>query len=527
MNSKRLTVTCLVAILMLSVGVGNVFATPQAGGTLNIAIKSVGTLDPHLTSSDFDFAVLSQIFNTLVRTGKDRNPIPDLAESWENPDDTTWVFNLRRGVYWHDGNSVFAKGKSREVTAEDVKYSLERVLDPATKSPSAGALTNITAIEVIDDYTVKLVTEGPDPFLLDAIRLAGIAIVPHEAVEKLGPSGFARQPVGSGPFKLVRFVPDDQVALARNEDYWNKPLLQGVTFKIIPDDIVAVMALEAGDVHVSLSVPPSEVDRLRGDKRIKLYRSALGWYRGLGFNVDTPPFDELNVRKALTIATDIDSAVQNVFGENAIRAYGQVGPGVVGYDPSLKDLWSYDPDGALELFKEAGFTPGADGVLQRDGKKLTVDIKTMNEPARVKMVTIMVTQLRKLGIDAKISTQEVGTWVADLQSGNTGLFMDFAYTGPTGLHAMFHSANAGISNAHFYRNPAVDALLERGSITIDTQAREAIWLEAQRLIMEDAPIIPLYFEFGYTACDAKVNDFVPQEWNLNLVSEENNVWLNR
>ena len=527
MKTNRLTVAFLVAMLMLSLGTGSSFAAPQAGGTLNIAIKSVGTLDPHLTSSDFDFAVLSQIFNTLVRTGKSGSPIPDLAEAWENPDDTTWIFHIRPGVYWHDGNSVFAKGKSREVTAEDVKYSLERVLDPATKSPSAGALASIKTIEVVDAFTVKLVTESADPFLLDAIRLAGIAIVPHEAVEKLGPSGFARQPVGSGPFKLVRFVPDDQVALVRNEDYWKKPLLQNVTFKIIPDDIVAVMALEAGDVHVSLSVPPSEVDRLRDDKGIELYRSAQGWYRGLGFNVETPPFDELNVRKALTIATDIDSAVQNVFGENAIRAYGQVGPGILGYDPSLKDLSPYDPDGALELLKAAGFTPGTDGVLQRDGKKLTVDIKTMNEPARVKMVTIMVTQMRKLGIDAKISTQEVGTWVADLQSGNTGLFMDFAYSGPTGLHAMFHSDNAGISNAHFYKNPAVDALLDKGSVTIDPEAREAIWLEAQRQIMEDAPIIPLYFEFGYTACDARVNDFIPQQWNLNLVSDENNVWLNR
>ena len=527
MQTNRLTVTLLMAVLMVSLGVGIVAAAPQEGGILNIAIKSVGTLDPHLTSSDFDFAVLSQIFNTLVRTGKDSTPIPDLAEAWENPDDTTWIFHIRPGVYWHDGNSVFPKGKSRQVTASDVKYSLERVLDPETKSPSAGGLMNITTIEVIDDLTIKLVTGSPDPFLLDAIRLAGIAIVPKEAVEKLGASGFARQPVGSGPFKLVRFVPDDQVALHRNEDYWKKPLLLGVTFKIIPDDIVAVMALEAGDVHVSLSVPPSEVDRLRNDKRIHLYRSAQGWYRGLGFNVETAPFNELNVRKALAIATDIDSAVKNVFGENAIRAYGQVGPALLGYDPSLEELWPYDPDGALELLEEAGFTPGTDGMLQRDGKKLTVDIKTMNEPARIKMVTIMVTQLRKLGIDAKISTQEVGTWVADLQSGNTGLFMDFAYSGPTGLHAMFHSENAGISNAHFYKNPEVDAMLDQGSVTIDPEARATIWRKAQRQIMEDVPLIPLYFEFGYTAGDARMNDFVPQEWNLNLVSEENNVWLSR
>jgi len=524
---RRKLVGLVLAVLLAVFASTGLAAAPREGGTLQIAVKSVGTLDPHLSASDFDFAVLSQIFDTLVATGKDSQPIPRLATGWENPDDLTWVFHLREGVYWHDGNAVFPKGQSRQVVADDVKYSIERVLNPETRSPYLGALSNIDRVEVIDDFTVKIVTKSPDPFLLDPIRLAGIAIVPREAVEKLGPAGFAREAVGSGPFKLVRFVPDDQVVLERNENYWKKPLLDRVVFKIIPDDIVAVMALEAGDVHVSLSVPPNEVDRLRGDQRIKLYGSAQGWYRGLGFNVQTPPFDELKVRKALAMAVDIDSAVANVFGENAQRAYGQVGPGVIGYDPSLKELWPYDPEGALALLAEAGFTPGSDGMLQRDGKKLTVEIKTMNEPARIRIVTIIVTQLRELGIDASLAIQEVGTWAADLQNGNSGLFMDFAYSGATGLHAMFHSDNIGVSNAHFYSNPKVDELLNRGSVTVNPEEREVIWKDAQRLVMEDVVVIPLYFEFGYTAADARVNDFIPPQWNLNLVSEENNVWLGR
>ena len=202
--------------------------------------------------------------------------------------------------------------------------------------------------------------------------MAGIAIVPKEAVETLGPAGFARQAIGSGPFKLVRFVPDDQVVLDKNESYWKKPLLDRVVFKIIPDDIVAVMALEAGDVHVSLSVPPNEVDRLRGDQRIKLYRSAQGWYRGLGFNVQTPPFDELKVRRALAMAVDIDSAVANVFGDNAQRAYGQVGPGLIGYDPSLKEPGPTIPKEHWPCWQRQAYT-GPDGMLQRDGEKLTVE----------------------------------------------------------------------------------------------------------------------------------------------------------
>lgn len=500
--------------------------TPKAGGTLTIAITSIQNLDPLMTNSDFDYAVLSQIFNSLVRTGKDGQPIPDLATSWENPDDTTWVFHLRKGVYWHDGNQVFARGKSREVTAQDVKYTLERVLDPKTKSPFAGALASIDSIQAVDKYTVKIKTKAPDPFLLDAIRLAGIAIVPKEAIEKLGDS-FAKNPVGSGPFKFVEFVPDDHVTLVRNDKYWKKPYLDKVIFRVIPDAAVATISLESGDVDVSLSLPPEEIGRLRKSKDITLYRSIQGWYRGLGFNLKKEPFDDLRVRKAIAMAIDIDSAVDNVFGKNAERAYGQVGPGIVGYDPSLKSLWKYDPAGAKKLLAEAGFRPGPDGIMEKNGQKLSFDIKTMNEPGRVKIVTILATQLKAVGIDAKVVTQETGTWVSDLQSGNTTVFMDFAYSGPTGLHALFHSSNIGNSNTHFYANKEVDALLDKGSKTVNVKAREQIWKKAQRMIMEDVPVIPLYFEFGYTATKANVKDFIPQQWNLNLVSAENNVWLAR
>ena len=161
MNERRLFGLVLVVLLAMAAGT-SLAAAPREGGTLMIAVKSVGTLDPHLSASDFDFAVLSQIFDTLVATGKDSQPIPRLATRWENPDDLTWVFHLREGVYWHDGNAVFAKGQSRQVVADDVKYSLERVLDPETKSPYLGALSNIDRIEVIDDLTVKIVTKSPD-----------------------------------------------------------------------------------------------------------------------------------------------------------------------------------------------------------------------------------------------------------------------------------------------------------------------------------------------------------------------------
>jgi len=162
-------------------------------------------------------------------------------------------------------------------------------------------------------------------------------------------------------------------------------------------------------------------------------------------------------------------------------------------------------------------------VLQKGGQRLVADIKTLNETGRVRIVTIVATDLKKLGIDARVVPQETGTWVADLQRGNTGLFMDFAYSGATGLYALFHSKNIGTSNTHFYSNPEVDRLLDEGSRTIDPRRREPIWKRAQRQVMQDVVVIPLYFERSHSATKSTVKGYIPQRWNLNLVSVESNV----
>lgn len=522
---QRIAVFVVLAVLGLSAAPAS--AEGQDGGTLRIAINSVTSLDPHLTNSDYDYAVLSQLFNGLVRPGKDGFPIPDLATSWENPDDTTWVFHLRDDIYWHNDNAVFAAGTNRRVTAHDVKYSLDRVRNPENGSPLAGGLSSIAVVEVLDEVTVKIVTEAADPFLLDPIRLAGFAIVPQEAIDKVGPEAFAQHPIGSGPFKFVRYRTNDQVVLQRNESYPVRPHLDGVTFRVLPDPAVTVLALESGEVDVVLGVPPHDIGRLGFDPRVELHRGVLGYYRGLGFNVEWAPFDEQAVRRAIALSVDIEPAIQNVFGEHAQRAYGQVGPGVVGFDPSLHDIGEFDPVKAAALLHEAGFTKNADGRFERDGEVLAVEVKTINEPGRIGVLTILVTQWRQFGIDAHMRVQETATWSSDLVTGNAGLFMDFAFSGSTGLDAMFHSRNIGASNAHFYGDPEVDRLLEEGSRIVDPEEREVVWKKAQRLVVEDGVIIPLYFEFGHSATDSRVQDFVPQQWTLNLVTEENNVWIKR
>jgi len=519
-NASRLLVGGIVLALTLTATA----TAQQRGGTLRIAYTSITQLDPYKTAANDEINAASLVFDPLFIIGKDDfQPIPHLAESWEAVDATTWEFHLRQGVMFQDGNEVFPEGQAREVTADDVVYSVNRFLEVST----AFTLGNVTNVEAVDRYTVRISTADPDPFLVtDVNRLARVVIVPHEAVELYGEEGFARNPIGSGPFQLTSFVPDQSLAFERNEDYWLDTNLDAVEFVFIPDPTVQTIAVEAGEVDV---VPYlfniDSVAQLEDAPGIVLHPRG-GSYRGLGINVTTPPFDELAVRDALSKAMDIDAAVAAVVEPFGHRAYGQVPPWVdFEQDPSLADLWEYDPEEALQILAEAGFNPGPDGMLQRNGQPLRVAIKTV-AGSQVRVLTILVTQLRELGIDASLQQQDTAVWAEDLQTGNdTGVFFDYSFAGTTGLYSLFHSSNAGMTNTHFYANEQVDELLDAASRTVDFEERNRLWLEAQRLIMQDRAAIPLYFEFGYSVVSDRVHDWVAPWGGLHLVSLENNVWV--
>ena len=514
-----------VSVLVISMVLATFVSAQTEGGTLRIAYSSIQQLDPYKSAGSDEINAFSQIFDPLITFSQDDyQPIPHLAESWETADDTTWIFTIRQGVTFQDGNDVFPEGEGREVTAEDVVYSINRFLDVSTTF----TLGDIEAVTALDRYTVQIKTAAPDPFLVaDPNRLGRVLIVPREAVEQLGEEAFARNPIGSGPFELVSFTPDQSLEFTRNEDYWLPVNLDGVEFVFIPDPTVQTIALESGDVDVIPYIfNVDSVSQLSQNPDLVLIEG-FGSYRGLGFNVTTPPFDELAVRDAISKAIDIDGAVAAVVAPFGTRAYGQVAPWT-GYetDPSLAELWTYDPDAALAELEDAGFTDSnGDGVLDRNGQPLSFSIKTL-AGSQVRVLTILVTQMKELGIDAKLLQQDGAVWGDDLQQGNnTGVFFDYSFSGITGLYSLFHSSNNGRSNTHFYSNPKVDALLDEASQTLEFQKRNDLWLEAQRLIMEDRVVIPLYFESGYAVTSTRVKDFLPGVAGLNLVSTENNVSL--
>lgn len=511
----------LLALAMLA----TVSVAAAQRGVLRVSYTSIQQLDPYKTAANDEINAASLVFDPLfVLSDEDFQPVPHLAESWEAADDTTWLLHIRQGVTFQDGNAVFAEGEGRELTADDVVYSVQRFLDVST----AFTIGDVTSVEALDRYTVRIQTAAPDPFLLtDVNRLARVVIVPREAVEQLGEEGFARNPIGSGPFKLTSFTPDRSLTFVANDDYWLPVGLDGVEMVFIPDPTVQTIAVEAGEVHV---VPYlfniDSVQQLQDVPGISLYGRG-GSYRGLGFNVTTPPFDEFAVRDAIAKAIDIDAAVAAVVAPFGERAYGQVPPWA-GFraDPELAGLWGYDPEAALAILAEAGFSDSnGDGVLDRDGQPLSFQLKTI-PGSQVRVLTILVTQLQALGIDAQLLQQDVAVWAEDLQTGNdTGLFFDYSFAGTTGLYSLFHGSNGGRTNTHFYVNAEVDALLDEASRTVDFDTRDRLWLEAQRLIMADRAGIPLYFENGYSVVSDSVNGWVVPWGGMHLVTLQNTVTL--
>src|SRR5690606_3758727 len=244
-KARRLLATGGLALVLATSAVA---VAQERGGTLRIAYTSITQLDPYKTAANDEINASSLVFDSLFIIGKDDfQPVPHLAESWEAIDDTTWEFHLREGVTFQDGNEVFAEGEGREVTAEDVVYSVNRFMEVST----AFTLGDVTNVEAIGRYTVRITTAAPDPFLVtDVNRLTRVVIVPREAVEQFGEEGFARNPIGSGPFELTSFTPDQSLSFERNEDYWLDPHLDAVEFVFIPDPTVQTISVEAGEVDI-------------------------------------------------------------------------------------------------------------------------------------------------------------------------------------------------------------------------------------------------------------------------------------
>lgn len=432
------------------------------------------SLDPHQSNDQPSSRVNKQIYEPLVAATVDMEIVPAIAESWEPIDDTTWQFNIREGVKFHNGD---------ELTANDVKFSLERML----ASPEvAHIVAALSSVEVEDDYTVILETSEPFAPILAHLSHSAASIFSEAAVTAAG-DNYHNEPVGTGAYKFVSQEAGDSVTLERFDDYWGEPAdIKTVVFRNIPEGTNRTIGLETGEIDIAYEIEPIDKATVSEHDDLQLIEEAALSTQYIGFNVNKAPFDDINVRKAINHAINVEEIIEVVLEGSGTLANGPTNPSVFGYNEDLEG-YEYDPDLAQELLEEAG------------AEDLNISLWTNDNPVRVRIASIVQEQLRLVGITVDIEQVEWSAYLERTGAGEHDMFI-LGWTTVTGdadygLYALFHSTqHGGAGNRTFFDNAEVDSLLDTGRTSVDEAERLEAYAKAQEIIVEEAPQIFLYYD---------------------------------
>lgn len=448
----------------------------KRGGILTVGIDTgpVGW-DPHQSSAFSSWNHYELIYESLVRFNTKLEIEPSLAESWRQPDLQTYVFHLRRGVKFHNG---------REMTADDVKYSLERLRNPKT-SAYPSFYEPLRSVDVLDKYTVRLSLAVPDATFLPYLAHNQFsAVVPREVVEQHG--DLKAVAVGTGPFKLKKYVPGDVTEYERNPDYWEKdlPRVDGIVMRVIKDETSRLAAVRRGTLDIAWVKEPEMAELAAREKGIRVQTPPPARQSRFWLQHDRFPFNVKKLRQAIAAAIDREAMVKTVVmgrGEITSAIPPSSAPYTLGRDEVAK-LPFYKRDLALarRLLQEAGHP---------NGFEFTV-VTSDHSPDYMPIVQMMQSQLRDVGIKLNIQQLEWGIHLSKWQAGDfQGLMMGgvWAHDPDAYLRPFFHSKSK--SNFGKYANPEVDQLLDESRVTTDQKKRVEMWRRLQEILADDIPII--------------------------------------
>jgi peptide/nickel transport system substrate-binding protein len=515
-NNVPFGVSLLVVIAILLAGCV-VPATPAApaeesapsGGTLVRAMTSEpGQIDPQGPPSSGLSLVMPYLFDTLVVRDLDNSVHPLLAESWEVSDDGKEItVKLKEGVTFHDGAPL---------NAEAVRYTFERFKEVGKASPIYGGVIQIAGIEAVDDLTVKFIFDEPAANFWSTVSMPFAGIISPESARKAEESGEGHL-VGSGPYILDSWEAGQSITLKRNPDYaWGPPVvdnqgapyLDALVYKVIPDPTTQVTALKAGEVDVVFINQPSHAESLRDVESVELEEAVLNSLIYLGFNTQKPPYDEVLVRQALAHAVNKDEILELALGGLGQTAFAPLPPTLPGFDPGLKEYeLGYDPEKSKELLAEAGFEQAEDGTWERDGGTLEGLLLTSTRAPNEAIATLLQSQLTAIGVPVEIQQLDGKAVMDATNEGQFDLLLwRYGWNDPDALNVFLSSDRIGRTNRVAYSNPEVDALLEQGARELDEEARQAFYVEAQQIILQDAPWQPLYNPVDVIAMREGVQD---------------------
>ena len=468
---------------------------PVKGGRLVRAMTSEpAAIDPQGAASSGLSLVMPYLFDTLVTRDVDGSLHPLLAESWETSDDGKAVtIRLKPDVTFHDGSPL---------TAEAVKLTFDRYLEKGTRSPIYGAVKEIGAVEVVDELTVRFTFEQPSATFWSTITMPYAGILSPASMAAVDASGEGNL-VGTGPFMLGEWLAGQSLTLVANPDYaWGAafmenqgaPYLSELVFKVLPEATTQMAALEVGEVDVVFVNQPSHLEKLAANPELRTEEMVLNSLVYLGFNSQKGPFAEPLVRQALSRAVDKQQILDIALGGLGQLAYTPLPPTLLGFDPALKQYeLGYDHDQARDLLQEAGFEATADGGWQRDGQPLTGLLLTSNRAPNEAIATLLQSQLKAIGVPMEIQQLDSRAVQEATNQGAFDLLLwRFEWNDPDGLRIFLGSDAIGSTNRTFYSNPEVDALLAQAAHELDPAVRHDLYVQAQQLILQDAPWQPLY-----------------------------------
>lgn len=451
------------------------------------ATVMIGIPDPVLTLDPANYrdrtteSVVRNIFDGLVSKQPDGTVAPLIASSWDNPSPLEWVFTIRDDVKFHDGTPM---------TVDDVLFTFERLITEGAvsgnTSPRKGLMGPLTAVEKMNDNTIKFVLDEPWPILIQ--MLPHQQIVPKAYIEKVGDEEFAKNPIGAGPYKFKQANLSELIELERFDDYYGSPVqIKNLVFRVIPETSSRIASLLSGEVHRIQGVKPEHIPSLEAAENIEVKTADGTRVYMIEMNVNQAPFDNKLVRQAMNHAINMDSIVDNMLVGYGQRLRGPLLEEAFGLNTNLSP-YAYDPEKATALLKEAGYEAGDISLI--------IDVKdTESEIAEA-----VASQLRQIGIDAQTRVWDWGVLLPLIKNGERMMYMtdwgnstqdpyDF-------LNPKLRSDDRG--NFSFYSNDRVDELLNQASTEIDREKRENMYFEAQELIYDEAPWV-----FGYSKLEVE------------------------
>jgi peptide/nickel transport system substrate-binding protein len=433
----------------------------------------VSRMNPQLSTNFVDIGVYNAVFDQLTRRDAEMKIIPGLATEWKLLDDTTWQFKLRPGVRFHNGDPF---------TGADVKFSIERSFDPAARTVVAALFRLVDHVDVLDDLTVNFVMKSPDPLLPARHASYGAPIMPARYFQEVGPEGFEKQPIGSGPFKFVEWVRGDHLRLDASVDYWGgRPNADAIVVRPKPEAAARIAALLAGDVNYIDELPPDQLNRVKDNASTKVASIPYAGFHVVYVNPNVPPLDNKLTRQALSMAIDREALVKSLLNGQGFVVNGSIVKGDFAHNPDRPPL-PYDPQKARQLLQAAGY----------NGSEIVCTVIQHDVPVAEAVVAMW----QAVGVNLRIEVVETSVRAA-MQREKSFKGVWIGYPGSTigdPSAAMWRQLGPEGSN-RYLDDPEFDRLGRLADSTLDANTRLQAYRRMDELTLDTVPWIPLLTPF--------------------------------